>query len=353
MSRYLYNNADVSVLSDDVMILKEELVPAVYLVRENKDGNLYLERSNEFEVGHKVYGDQGRIINRVENTYSSRESNTGVMLYGEKGSGKTLFVKSLSKGELGQKLPIIIVSENFHEETLCNFLFKIKDEAIVVFDEFDKNFSRKENQAPFLSLLDGVFKGKKLFIFCCNEIDGIHECFFDRPGRIFYKIFFGELEDDIIEIYCEENLKNKDFLEDIKKIKYIVNIFTFDILKAIVEECNRYNESPMLFVDIFNLDCELEKEYLVKVFDKKAQKFYKKSSTYDFSIFNFLQKEMCDEIGWKTKEEGYVYYLPIKKDLRINEKGKIVFENEELKITLAREENVAMKDFLLKNEMGI
>jgi hypothetical protein len=65
----------------------------------------------------------------------------------------------------------------------------------------------------------------------------------NRPGRIFYAIDFSGLDVDFIREYCEDNLKNKDHIDSVCKASFMFSQFNFDMLKALVEEMNRYGEN--------------------------------------------------------------------------------------------------------------
>jgi len=66
----------------------------------------------------------------------------------------------------------------------------------------------------------------------------------NRPGRIYYMMDFKGLTQDFIIEYCQDALKNKSYIDKICNITSLFSEFNFDMLKALVEEMNRYDESP-------------------------------------------------------------------------------------------------------------
>ena len=66
----------------------------------------------------------------------------------------------------------------------------------------------------------------------------------NRPGRIFYSINYKGLEQSFILEYCRDNLLDQSHCESVARIGSIFPSLNFDTLKALVEEMNRYGESP-------------------------------------------------------------------------------------------------------------
>lgn len=64
----------------------------------------------------------------------------------------------------------------------------------------------------------------------------------NRPGRIFYSLTFGGLDKNFIVEFCQDNLKDKSAITGVLAVAGHFGKFTFDMLKALVEEMNRYGE---------------------------------------------------------------------------------------------------------------
>lgn len=117
-------------------------------------------------------------------------------------------------------------------------------------DELDK--VAKEDQLCLLSLLDGTSTSRKLFLLTCNNKWNVTDWLLNRPGRVFYNFHYDGLEEEIIRQYCMENLKNQEYVNDIILVSKSIQDVSFDILVSIVEECNRYDQSPREFIDFMS-----------------------------------------------------------------------------------------------------
>jgi hypothetical protein len=80
----------------------------------------------------------------------------------------------------------------------------------------------------------------------------------NRPGRIFYMLDFKGLDAEFIREYCEDNLKNTSQIDKIVNISSLFSEFNFDMLKALVEEMNRYDESPQEALRMLNAKPEFD-----------------------------------------------------------------------------------------------
>jgi hypothetical protein len=74
----------------------------------------------------------------------------------------------------------------------------------------------------------------------------------NRPGRIYYMLDFKGLDPSFIEEYCNDVLVNKAYISKIVEIAALFEQFNFDMLKALVEEMNRYDESPQDALKMLN-----------------------------------------------------------------------------------------------------
>ena len=68
-------------------------------------------------------------------SFKGRKGNLGILLEGLKGTGKSLQAKHLCKNA---GLPVILFTADWHGPTLEKFLARIKQSAILFFDEFEK-----------------------------------------------------------------------------------------------------------------------------------------------------------------------------------------------------------------------
>jgi SpoVK/Ycf46/Vps4 family AAA+-type ATPase len=224
------------------------------------DGPLYLEMIDSFEIKGKKYGDLNKNTDRILNTFMSRTASTGVMLAGEKGSGKSLLAKNLAVVAARDfDIPCIVINAPWVGDKFNSFIQSIEQPVVILFDEFEKVYD-SDDQEKALTLLDGVFPSKKLFVLTCNDKWRIDQHMRNRPGRLFYMLDFKGLDANFITEYCNDNLK-EDLQKHTEKLCQIASLFSqfnFDMLKATVEEMNRYDEAPEASLRMLNVKPEFD-----------------------------------------------------------------------------------------------
>lgn len=225
-----------------------------YVVRHHELLGFYLEQTEDFVMPKIIYGDLSVRANRVIKSFNLRSKNTGVLMTGEKGSGKTLLAKYISEQLRKESIPTILVTSGFRGDSFNDFMMKIKEPCVVIVDEFEKMYSNNQGeQDHLLTLLDGVVCGKKLFLLTCNHYGSINHAMIGRPGRILYTYEYYNLGEDFIIDYCNHNLKDKSHVDKIIEIKQYYDI-NFDVLQAIVQECNIFNEDPYQVMEHLNIN---------------------------------------------------------------------------------------------------
>jgi hypothetical protein len=157
-------------------------------------------------------------IKRVLHSYNNDTKNTtGILLTGDKGSGKTVTAKVIAQKA---NLPIVVI----HSETLLtelNDFFKSFDDPVcILFDEVDKNFATRD----LLTFLDGIQKtAKKLVVMTANDNNRIDEFLKNRCSRIRYYRNYNILED--AKEYAEMIAKDRN----LENVEEVVNFITTKI----------------------------------------------------------------------------------------------------------------------------
>lgn len=257
MSYFIKSGNTFRVSAEAAIDLHHTLPVGNYIVKVDLMGSMYLEQIDSFEFKGKRYGDNIRYTERIMNTFKNREQSTGIMLAGEKGSGKSLLAKSLAIEAAKENIPTIVINSPFKGDAFNKLIQDISQPCVILFDEFEKVYDR-DDQEEILTLLDGVFPSKKMFILTCNDKYRIDTHMRNRPGRIYYMIDFVGLTSEFIVEYCNDNLNNKSHIEKICAIAALFSQFNFDMLKALIEEMNRYDESPQESLRMLNAKPEFD-----------------------------------------------------------------------------------------------
>lgn len=266
MSHFFRNGNTFRVADNNALDIHEHLPVGNYTVKQDAFGNLFLEMIDSFPKPKKLYGNTTRHADRIYNTFMTRDASTGVLLVGEKGSGKTLLAKSISLLAAESNVPTIVINNDWHGDGFNKLIQDIDQPCVILFDEFEKVYGEEEQQA-ILTLMDGVFPTKKLFVLTCNDKWRVNAHMRNRPGRLFYNIEFRGLDIEFITEYCEDNLNDKSHITKICQLSSLFSEFNFDMLKALVEEMNRYNEDPRAAMELLNAKPEYDggSKYTVSV----------------------------------------------------------------------------------------
>lgn len=250
---YFFKRGSAFMVTDEANVdIRDHLPAGNYIVKKDEmTEQLFFDQVESFTMPAKIYGDAIKNADRIMRTFQDREASTGILLSGEKGSGKTMLAKNLSVLAAKLGMPTIIITAPWKGEQFNALIQAVNQPAIVLFDEFEKVYDRDEQQ-EMLTLLDGVYPTKKLFILTCNDKWRIDQHLQNRPGRIYYAIDYKGLSLEFIREYCNDNLNAKQHIDTICKVSSMFAEFNFDMLKAVVEEMNRYNETPQQALALLN-----------------------------------------------------------------------------------------------------
>jgi ATPase family associated with various cellular activities (AAA) len=266
VTHFLKNGNTWRVASNSALDLHDQLPAGNYIIKADQFGNLFLEEIDGFTAPTKIYGDTLKTADRILHTFHDRPAATGVLLTGEKGSGKTLLSKMLSIKAAEQGIPTIVINHPWKGDAFNKLIQDIQQPCIVLFDEFEKVYDR-EAQEQMLTLLDGVFPSKTLFVLTCNDKWRIDTHMRNRPGRIYYSLDYAGLTMEFIEEYCDDCLHNLQHKDGVCKIASLFGAFNFDMLKALIEEMNRYGETAQEAMKLLNTKPEFANndEYTVQL----------------------------------------------------------------------------------------
>lgn len=221
-------------------------------------------------------------IKRVLHSYNNDTKNTtGILLTGDKGSGKTVTAKVIAQKA---NLPIVVV----HSETLLtelNDFFKSFDDPVcILFDEVDKNFATQN----LLTFLDGIQKtAKKLVVMTANDSNRIDEFLKNRCSRVRYYRNYSIMEDakEYAEMIAKDRgLENVDEVVNfiVEKIKFpsIDNICSFIDEIVFTKEMQLTLDEVLYFMNI-----NVDEKTSTTVQPKKEQEEIVVSDDYDYDDF--------------------------------------------------------------------
>lgn len=228
----------------------DKIPVGVWLMKFSPEKGYYLEQTQDFKFPKKIYGDSEAIAARYLNTFANQSTNLGILLTGLKGTGKSVTAKLVCAKS---NLPVILITEPFHGDGFKSFLANITQEVVVFIDEFEKVYYEVAYQYAFLSILDGIFTGKKLFLFTSNEKGNINQYMINRPGRVHYLKEYSALDDSIISDVIDDNLENKDNKPGLLEVLNILGSITMDVLMSLIKEMNLYKETARQSVRFLNM----------------------------------------------------------------------------------------------------
>lgn len=257
----IINTGNTYRVYDNSMRTYDTLPAQVYNVCFDPNSGWFLQKySDSIEIKEKIYGCHIEKVKKVLKSFSAFERNLGVILSGDKGIGKSLFSKVLSKAAVATGYPLIIV--NGYIPGISSFIDSIDQECVILFDEFDKTFGAHKDNDPqneMLTLFDGVSQGKKLFVVTCNSLFGLNDFLVNRPGRFHYHFRFEYPSDSEITEYMTDKLKEEFWKEISKVIVFAKKVpLNYDCLRAIAFElnCGLSFEEAIKDLNIVNTNAE-------------------------------------------------------------------------------------------------
>ena len=205
----------------------------------------------------KIYGDVKSRSKRILHTFNDRGTNTGVLLHGMKGTGKSLLSRQVCLDAVAEGKPVIFIASPYSGPKFTEFMESIIQPCVINIDEFEKTYGDREDgkkQEGLLSMMDGISKQNKLWLLTVNETNRVNQYMMNRPNRLFYKFEYGIIPVEVVEEICADKGFTNEQTENLVSVYSLIKELTFDVLMAIIEESKRYNEMPQECIRFLNID---------------------------------------------------------------------------------------------------
>lgn len=232
---------------------REGLAPGVYVYRQHPMGD-YLEPQGHLRpVPSRIYGHVEPEVKRFVTTYLDRKKanlNTGILLAGLKGAGKSLTTALVANTLIKEHGGVcILVDRPIPGQALARMIGSPKQPVMLDIDEYDKLYTARDGdggesrklQQSLLTFLSGGLTTGILSMLSVNQTGGIDPHLIDRPGRVFYRLFYKGLGKEVIAEYAKDNLKDQSLVEKFTHYVSRIGDVSFDILSSVVQEINRYD----------------------------------------------------------------------------------------------------------------
>lgn len=320
------------------LIVLDNLPVQTYKVGFGQFTGFFLEQISDLEIKEdKIYGVHEEKANKVINRYNKSIKNLGVILSGDKGIGKSLFARLLAQKAIENGMPVILVDN--YIQGVNNFLDNIKEEVLILFDEFDKTFSKERDNNPqdnMLSLFDGTSSGKKLFVITCNRYQDLSQFLLNRPGRFHFHFRFEYPNADEVKIYLKDKLDKKYYSEINKVVSFSRKIkLNYDCLSAIALELNEGEifEDAIKDLNILNT-YDKNNNYDITLYTEEGIVF--KDENININLFNSNPTSI-----WVDNDNSQSVFITFKgSDAKFDEFSKTFIINND-KFTIKPEDDSA------------
>ena len=298
---FLNDSGTVRVIELDKDTIQESLAPAIYEVNYSQMMGYYLTYiTDKYKLPKYILGSTNKRVDKIINTYNNEPSkNTGVILTGEKGSGKTLLSQVLANKMIDQGVPVITVNTQFSGSSFISFI-KSLDNICLIFDEFDKHYYKRKDegeaddtQTEILKIFEdnNDKKSKNLNVIIANNEYRVSDFLIDRPSRFKYRWSYNKVEPEVIEELC--SIHNLDATKTKQLVDYSksVQLFSFDILESIIKECLLYTNEDFddIIKDMNVPKVKQEIKYRIEEVEYKGKKYKAQKEVYINNYFNLLK----------------------------------------------------------------
>lgn len=268
-STYIETGSRVRVY-DSAVHTHEKLPLGTYKVHFDSKEGFSLLKVDDLRVGEStIYGKREQKVDKIFRAYDRSKRSLGVMLSGDKGIGKSLFLRMIAEEAQSREIPVVLVTED--ADGIAEFLDTL-DECLIVFDEFEKNFpsdrrgqfGQANRQNQFLSLFDGMSSVKRIYCLTINDVQDVSPYIVNRPGRFHYHMRFEYPGPDEVRQYLSDQAPDAPEVEIENAALFSRRVhLNYDHLRAIAFELNSPNAQFTEIVEDLNIKPTEPSDYRV------------------------------------------------------------------------------------------
>lgn len=308
----LYRNGDEytqAAASSEVVPRPE---PGFYNLAVDENGiRLIADSKFNYTFPKKIYGNVAEDGDNILRTWSNRVKNTGVILSGPQGTGKSLTAQYvISKAIKDFKAVVIEFSKPILDKRAFKFIQNLDCPVVIFIDEFEKKYNR-EAQEENLGYMDGSSLEGVLWILTVNVRGRVCDYYTHRPSRVYFHFKFDNVDMETVSRIVDEKFDVKGYIskqkekmsnDDITELKKDIvksistfTIRTFDTILSFIDEINTTGYRPEKVLKYLNIEIHQRNRELARTYfrfiavglDKKEEDV---TSEYDYrSIQRFLR----------------------------------------------------------------
>lgn len=318
--------SNYEIYEDDLKTF-DKLPVGTYKVRFHKMKGFFLVKTDDISGSEKIYGNHPQRVAKMMKAYDKFDRSLGILMSGDKGIGKSLFAQLLTDEVISRDIPVLLVDTPYFG--IAEFIDSVKQEVMVLFDEFEKVFDPNdkeiESQDSLLGLLDGMSHQKRMYVMTVNNVNKVNSFLLNRTGRIHYHLRFEYPNRDEIIEYLKDKISEDSYIESEVEavVRYSHRVkLSYDSLRAIAFELDLGLTFKEAIQDL-NIDSN-ETYYNVTVnYTEDGQPKVKKFDNIHLDLF-----ASESEFGRHGLGENYTEFKFFNENLQFTDTGMVVTELE-------------------------